>query len=796
LTENTQSLPTDRSSSSGAQAEPEVANDLTPAGATSNPPRAHSRTVRQAIEEWTPKLQETLANWQRSLPPEAAESWTPGAAYVRESSVASLVGEAPDVQLRHVLAMMERKRIFIPLDALFFDVESGTDIAPRAAFRLLFERAIAGGYKAIGVFVNERLFRNLEQAMKYKREFRLRGIELVYMGKFEGGDPRSPSSWHFEVMQDTSAELHARNTGYYVGTHTEVITRDGRPVGRLPEVFRAAERAPSFMGRRGSVIRWEVVEPLASVLKEGCQRYLASASFSDLAAWSETTATKGVTPQGRLMDYMWWYRVLTNPKYAGYQMPTQYMGFKPGKESPPRPVRNRDSELVPCQLPALWSLDDYRAVLALASKRSRGAKVRLTYRSYLLTGIAYDARCSHRMKVCDNRRRKTGNRDRYSMRCNTNDLKGLHSSSMRADVADRELDELVGMIRLDDPELVELIEQELLALTERAAGEHMGFKPDPDIARLRRAIAALDSTDAHDVRRELESRVAKLEETDEQRRATLSQPVVDFRAARQHLAKWTEVWAEADIAGKNALLREAGIAVVIGHLDGEDKGAARILAISSDNQCFALALAAALSKAMPPLDTQHEWWRSNDFIAAEVEPTMLDVARRALGHQHGDRLALPRPRFPFIFGRARAARREGELTVDEAAELTGRSTYAIRTAIGRGKIKVRHELVGQHLFLFIPATELESVRAGVRPAAGDDELTVQQFVARSGLSRSTVYYRIRHGDIASRRVERGSRSYLFVPLSELERVGVRALPVRLAPPRPAEPGEAELRRAA
>jgi hypothetical protein len=175
---------------------------------------------------------------------------------------------------------------------------------------------------------------------------------------------------------------------------------------------------------------------------------------------------------------------------------------------------------------------------------------------------------------------------------------------------------------------------------------------------------------------------------------------------------------------------------------------------------------------------------------------MLDVARRALGHQHGDRLALPRPRFPFIFGRARAVRREGELTVDETAVLTGRSSYAIRTAIGRGKIKVRHELVGQHLFLFIPATELESVRAGVRPAAGDDELTVQQFVARSGLSRSTVYYRIRHGDIASRRVERGSRSYLFVPLSELERVGVRALPVRLAPPRPAEPGEAELRRAA
>jgi len=67
-------------------------------------------------------------------------------------------------------------------------------------------------------------------------------------------------------------------------------------------------------------------------MREGCRRYLDGMSLADLAVWSSTTVLSGVTPKGREMDKKWWYWVLNNPKYAGYQVPTQYMGYKPGKE--------------------------------------------------------------------------------------------------------------------------------------------------------------------------------------------------------------------------------------------------------------------------------------------------------------------------------------------------------------------------------------------------------------------------------------------------------------------------------
>jgi len=103
------------------------------------------------------------------------------------------------------------------------------------------------------------------------------------------------------------------------------------------------------------------------------------------------------------MNATWWRAALQNPKYAGHQMPTNYQGFRPGKVSPARERRNRHSELVPCLLPPLWTIDDYHRVLATGDTRRAAQKVRLSYRAYLLGGIAVDARCGHQMGVRDKR---------------------------------------------------------------------------------------------------------------------------------------------------------------------------------------------------------------------------------------------------------------------------------------------------------------------------------------------------------------------------------------------------------
>jgi hypothetical protein len=54
--------------------------------------------------------------------------------------------------------------------------------------------------------------------------------------------------------------------------------------------------------------------------------------------------------------YSEWRGTLSNPKYAGHQMSTEYRGFKPSKIAPKRPRRTSSSELVPCGLPPIFSL--------------------------------------------------------------------------------------------------------------------------------------------------------------------------------------------------------------------------------------------------------------------------------------------------------------------------------------------------------------------------------------------------------------------------------------------------------
>lgn len=572
------------------------------------------RTLKQVIAEWFPRLEAIREAWAASLPPDAAETWTVGAAYIRESSGRSLVGEAPDHQLRNVLTLLAQKRVYVAADDLFFDVQSATDIGHRAAFQRLFERAIAGGLKAIGVFINERLFRNLAQATEIKRQFRLKGIDLLYLGKYEG-DTRNPAAWQLETMQDTAAEMHARNTSFYVGMHIEGMTRLGRPVGRIPEVYREAGRAPSFLGRRGSVLSWEPVEPLATVMREGCRRYLDGMSLADLAVWSSTTVLSGVTPKGREMDKKWWYWVLNNPKYAGYQVPTQYMGYKPGKESPKRIRRTSKSELVPCLLPALWTLDDYYAVLKTARKRWSGAKVRRTYKPYLLSGVAHDSECRHRMKVEQN----TTPDGRYWMRCHVIGLNGREGQSRRADVAGRELDALLANLSFDDVDLLRSVEQELGRLTQAQVDDQERFRANPVIAGVRKAIASLGDAGMEDVRTDLKRRLAELENLDLARREEVSKPAVEFRRALDQLRNWDQVWRDGDVAVKNALLREAGMRVFLGPLpDDKPRRPAHILSIEVDDPLFALALGTAAERLDSTMGCQETGCQPNDAIALSL----------------------------------------------------------------------------------------------------------------------------------------------------------------------------------
>lgn len=581
----------------------------------------HRRTTKSVIDEWIPKLHAVRDAWAALLPPEAAATWKKGAAYIRVSSARSLVGDSPDTQLRNVLVMLAQKHIFVGPEAIFFDVESGTDVGPRSAFKRLFESALAGGFEAIGVFINERMFRNLVQATQIKRQFRMAGIELVYLGMYEG-DRRNPAAWQMETMQDTTAELHARNTSYYVGLTFEAQSRAGRPVGKLPEVYTEKERAASFLGRRGSILSWQVVEPLASIMQEGARRCLAGDSTSQLAVWATTTELKGVTPKGRIMDKRWWYSVLLNPKYAGYQVACTYTGYKPGIESPQRPRRTKDSELIPCQLPPLWSLQDHREIIRIFHERFIGAKVRHTFRSYLLSGIAYDAECGHVMNV--EQRFPDG---RYLMECRALGPTGRHSKCMRVDLADRELDELLSRLSVDDEGLQRQIEEELrdLARTERAEQER--FRADPTIAALRQAQSLVPSTGMEDLKADLERRIKGLESADVARRDQMSGVVVDYRAAMDQLRNWSEVWSSAETMKKNQLLRAVGLKVEIGRSPYEvgKRRPGRILGLSAANPVFELALATALASEISTLGRQQTGQRPNVEIRLRLADDLRSV---------------------------------------------------------------------------------------------------------------------------------------------------------------------------
>lgn len=668
-----------------------------------------SLSRRQGIAYWEPILRAERDAWEAGLPPEAPELWRKGGAYVRLSRGTSMAGEAPDVYLRQTLALMAQKQVYVAADAVYFEVESATDIGPRGIFRRLFERAMAGGLSVIGAAVNERLFRNVEQSKQIKRQFRVKGIELFYLGMWEG-DRRHPAGWQLETFQEVTAELHARTTSYNVGTHLEDASRRGRPMGVLPEVFEEGNRGPSILGRRGSVQTWRQREPLASIVKEGCRKFLDGESLSAVATWSMTTELKGVTPvKHRIMNKGWWYQMLRNPKLAGYQRPTEYMGYKPGIESPKRPPRSYDSELVPCLLPPLWDLETYHAIVATAKARYVGPRNRRSYRHYLTSGILFDVECGHRLAVKG--KQPDG---RFWVSCQRTKADGVrHQKGWRADVVEREVDELFARISIDDAGLNELIEEELRELAHQESRERERFKPNPAIGSLRQAILALQAAKITAGRTELERELAALEAADEVRREALSEPLVSFQTARAQLANWSEVWSSGNPWSKNELLREAGVRVEIGQLPGETAkhAPAHVLSITAENPVFALALAGALSARTGDKTTNR---RAGDQIPAiKIAVSAPDAGRmRRVGAPVEQNLVLvDRPVFPISHRKARpvsAPKPAGEwLTLTEVAARLGRSTGTAHWWVRQGHLRATEVFGGRRRWYLVRPEELD-----------------------------------------------------------------------------------------
>lgn len=531
--------------------------------------------------------------------PPGAAAWPEGAAYVRESSEESLVGDAPVVQLQNTLAMLQAEKVYVPRELVFFENVSGTEMAARLQFQDLIERAVAGEYGVIGAYLSSRLFRNMEDAIAVKRRLRIHKVRLLWVGK-PTVDGIDPSTWAMERQGEISDELHSRQTGYLVGRAMEHKTRKGEPLGRLPECWRIVERAPGLRyNRPGRPIRWEHAEPMASIVRRGAKKYLAGSTYREVAMWSLRTEVKGVTPNGKHMDWLWWRNILVNPKIAGYQAATSYTGYKPGKESPARPtLKERENDLVPCLLPPLISLAQYRKLVATSRARKGERKVRFRYHDELISTIAYDARCGHRLHI---KARSKTDREDFVLRCMEMTAAGYHMRTYRGLDAQLELDKLIGQICLDDPEMLRRVADELESLDrDRQADAATAPESDPRAVELRSAIARLSDERLAVLREPLLAELAGIEA---QERPIGSEQVARFHASVEDLKRWPEIWAKADKRQKNELLRAAGVKVWVEPVPNpyapkrQQRPYSRLVAIEAEVPEFSLALATALRGA-------------------------------------------------------------------------------------------------------------------------------------------------------------------------------------------------------
>ena len=450
-----------------------------------------------------------------------------------------------------------------------------------------------------------------------------------------------PDLYAANQSQRTQNAMLARVTSRKIGVALEYYSSKGRPVGRLPEGFQIAERGPDYRGRVGRPIRYERSEPLATVIATGAKMYLAGATYLDLEVWSETTVLAGVTAKKTLLSAEWWRNTLQNPKYAGHQKVTEYAGFSKGNEEKYKRKRHEsrrthESPLIRCILPEIITLDEHRAIVKTSRGRRELPKNRKPYSEYLVSGIVYDNRCGHRLNVVASRDAD----GRFRMICRPPSNKGSgHSASLMVQLAEAQLDAIIGAMRLDHPELLGMIEEELQELYAAQRGNEVRFRPNPDIAATRAGIAALSNAPASAIA-PLEDYLTELLARDEGRRREDVRPVQLFRKAVQELQEWSLIWAKAPISVKNGLLREAGVQASIASLEANPKGPAQIISIKAKHPTFALALAVALrdvglalpgSEGYKPSNAMELVVLSSDFVPiASIVPRGSEVDLSAI----------------------------------------------------------------------------------------------------------------------------------------------------------------------
>ena len=537
--------------------------------------------------------------YDRTVAAARPDDWiTEAALYTRESDPDSMVGEAAVNQLRSGLELLMDNGALPPWGNVYFENESATAVAVRADFQDLLERAMAGEFRIIAAYQRNRLFRNEVESGAVKTQLARKGIKLLWVGK-PIGDERDPNLWLAERSADLQDEYHSRNTGWLVGRQLEYKTRKGEPIGHLPECWRIVERAPGHRpGQQGRPIRWELDEDFAAVVREGAERYLNDPSYRELARWSAAGPFKGVTPAGRVMDWVWWGQTLKNPKIAGLQEAIRYPGFFPkGTPQRDRPPRQRGN-LVPCLLPPVISQEQWREIVALGKKRHRwggkgGVSDRDDHRVELLTGIAYDARCGHQLHTA----RHEG--DDYYVRCAERGIE-RHGSLFRARHAGEMLDEIGGSIAFDD-KLVGEIEAALRFRASAAAPARV--EPPAAVTKLRAALAAMAGDPAlAAARRSLEEQILALESAEQRRQQHLvnppKRPGAILTKAVSSLESWREIWATSSTLGKNRVLRAAGLRAYIepiaqAHVSHRKDVPpySRLARIEVDSPEFALALA-------------------------------------------------------------------------------------------------------------------------------------------------------------------------------------------------------------
>lgn len=140
------------------------------------------RKIKRLKDAWLPTLAAIREEWERGLPAESLTSWPQGSVYAcRGYEGSSDLG--PDEQLQSLLAMLADRNVFVPSSRVFFDIDSGHDVGRRRALWDLELPAMLGKLGSVmGVFVGERLLRDLEQAIAKKRRYAMLGVELMYVG--------------------------------------------------------------------------------------------------------------------------------------------------------------------------------------------------------------------------------------------------------------------------------------------------------------------------------------------------------------------------------------------------------------------------------------------------------------------------------------------------------------------------------------------------------------------------------------------------------------------------------------